>query len=115
MKRVSKAGVRPPLKKGQPPVWALRLAVALVFGGMVNKKGHVDKVVAAQLFNVCPKTIESWITGRTQPRYEQLMRVREITRVSLDWILTDVTHPVTIDAATDLEEGPRTVEIMKKP
>ncbi len=114
MRKASKRGVRPPQRKGQPPVWALRLAVALVFGGVVNKKGHVDKVRAGQLLNVCPKTIESWITGRTQPRYETLMRVREITRVSLDWILTDVARPEIIDVEKDLEGGPRIVEIMKK-
>ena len=75
------------------PLWARRLAAAFEFAGMTDRKGNVDKKRVGAILHVVPKTVESWITGRTQPRYEKLIRVREITNISLDWVLTDRPLP----------------------
>jgi hypothetical protein len=77
------------MRRRDVPLWARRLAAAFEFAGITNKKGNVDKQRVGTMLHVVPKTVESWITGRTQPRYEALIRVREITNISLDWILAD--------------------------
>jgi hypothetical protein len=112
MENVPKVAARSPVKKAQVPIWALRLAAAFTFAGITDKKGNVDKKRAGALLNVGPKTIESWITGRTQPQFEKLIQVRTITKVSLDWILSDVMWPVLAESQPRLEEGPRTIEMI---
>ena len=78
-----------PTQQLEAPLWARRLAMSFEFAGIVDKKGNPDKKRIGSLLHVGYKTVESWITGRTQPRYEKLMRIREITGISLDWILTE--------------------------
>lgn len=76
-------------KQPETPLWARRLAMSFEFAGIVDKKGNPDKKRIGGRLNVGPKTVESWVTGRTQPRYETLMQIREITGISLDWILAE--------------------------
>lgn len=82
------APVKKPLLPARP-LWARRLRMAFELSGFTNKKGDIDTRALRERFNVSYKTIESWITGRTEPRFEKLMRVREITGYSLDWIISD--------------------------
>jgi len=63
--------------------------MAFEFAGIVDKKGNPDKNQIGARLHVGAKTVESWITGRTQPRFETLMQIREITGISLDWILAE--------------------------
>jgi hypothetical protein len=114
MKRTEQLATRPSMKKGQTPIWALRLSAAFVYARFTDKKGNVDKRRVGELLNVGPKTVESWITGRTRPGIEKLIQIREITKVSLDWIISDVMWPVLAEHSSTFEESPRTVEIMKK-
>jgi transcriptional regulator with XRE-family HTH domain len=75
------------------PLWARRMAMSFEFAGIVDKKGNPDKKQIGDRLHVGPKTVESWITGRTQPRFETLMQIREITGISLDWILAEASAP----------------------
>jgi transcriptional regulator with XRE-family HTH domain len=89
-------------KPPETPLWARRLAMSFEFAGIVDKKGNPDKQRIGGRLNVGPKTVESWIKGRTQPRFEKLMKVREITGISLDWILAEAgasTMPQQYDSA----------------
>jgi hypothetical protein len=46
-----------------------------------------DREKLGDIFGVHQKTIESWTDGRTEPRFKQLVKVNEISKVSLDWVL----------------------------
>jgi transcriptional regulator with XRE-family HTH domain len=86
-----KAVPRKPRKKKSdalpPPQWAVRLCMAFVSAGLEKKD------VAKQL-GVVPKTVESWMTGRTEPHFTRLVKLSEITGVSLDWILKGEGQPI---------------------
>jgi transcriptional regulator with XRE-family HTH domain len=75
----------------ETPLWARRMAMSFEFAGIVDKKGNPDKSRIGSLLHVGAKTVESWITGRTQPRFETLMQIRKITGISLDWILAEAS------------------------
>ncbi len=83
---------KPKAAKVIPP-WARRLEIAFLQANFVNKKGEIDKKRLADHFSVVPKTIESWITGRTSPHFSVLVETRELTGVSIDWILAAKDAP----------------------
>lgn len=81
------------LRRKETPLWARRLEMAFAFAELVDKKGNLDKKRIGKKLNVSYKTVESWTTGRTQPRFEKLIQARAITGISLDWIFADKSSP----------------------
>ena len=39
-----------------------------------------------------PRTVSHWLAGEREPPYEALVRIKEITGVSLDWLLAGPAH-----------------------
>jgi len=44
-------------------------------------------------FNVSYKTVDSWMLGRTQPSFDKLLKIRELTGISLEWLLAGSGPP----------------------
>lgn len=74
------------------PDWADRLALA--FKLISNDQKELGK-----LFSVHPKTIESWSKGRTEPAFKKLVKIREISGVSLDWIIAGIGRPLPVNSS----------------
>lgn len=68
------------------PQWAARLTNAFAGAGFAVER-VADREKLAEIFCVHQMTIKSWTDGRTEPSYQHLVKAREITDVSVDWIL----------------------------
>lgn len=66
--------------------WPERFEIAL---GLISR----DKKQLAEIFSVVPRTIDSWTSGRTEPAFRVLVKVRDLSGVSLDWILAEKGPP----------------------
>jgi hypothetical protein len=68
------------------PQWAARLTNAFAGAGFAVDCTR-DRERLGEMFRVHQMTIKSWTDGRTEPRFEHLVKVQQVTEVSVDWIL----------------------------
>lgn len=72
--------------KRPKPQWAARLTNAFADAGFAVEC-TADREKLGDIFGVHQMTIKSWTDGRTEPKFQQLVRVWDLTEVSIDWIL----------------------------
>ena len=72
--------------KRPKPQWAARLTTAFADAGFAVEC-TADREKLGEIFAVHQMTIKSWTDGRTEPRYHQLVKVNEVTGISIDWVL----------------------------
>jgi transcriptional regulator with XRE-family HTH domain len=54
----------------------------------------------AGLLEVSPSTVGNWKSGRSRPRLDDLVAIRKITGLSIDyWALDDLTEPIALTPA----------------
>ena len=72
----------------QKPRWAIKLCLAL------EDAGQTDRKRLAERLGVSTRTISHWMAGEREPPYDALIQLRDITGVSLDWILAGKGNPL---------------------
>lgn len=62
------------------PKWAARLAMAI-------EASPLDQPAIARHLGVAQQTISSWVTGRTQPKFEQFVALCALLNTTPNWVL----------------------------
>ncbi|WP_424360226.1 hypothetical protein [Methylocystis parvus] len=88
-------------QKLQLPLWAIRLEIALLQAGFVDKKGKVDKKKVGEKFLVGPKAVEHWLNGAREPRFAVMVELHRLTGLSLDWLFGAEESRPFVSASTD--------------
>ena len=68
------------------PQWASRLTTAFGAAGYAVEC-TADREKLTETFGVHQMTIKSWCDGRTEPGFDKLVKVQNLTVFSLDWVL----------------------------
>lgn len=63
------------------PPFAIRLEAARISAGYEEQKGFAD------VLGVEHETYRQWERGKSRPKFEHLIKIRQHTQQSLDWLI----------------------------